>query len=286
MLRFPMQPAAKLVRLSFHDCMVKCDGCLNLNNNDNGGLGPMYNIINDIYDNEGYGDSEMSRADFLALAGITAVYEAASRQNCAMMGMTGGCTPPRPTLTPRYGRQDCDTSPTTTVEIAFPNPHGDLEHVLSVFGEGGMGMTPRQVVALLGAHSLGDTNPENSGFIGPWAPPLDVFSNGFFWQLVNTTNGRDWFQVAVNFSDSPTFPTPRYQWVTQNITMMGGPPGPPPIMMLNTDMVSEEKSIVLIEHIFCACWLMNCRMGLVYTSLVGVTLLSKYSTDFIVCLHV
>ena len=234
-----MQPAAKLVRLSFHDCMVKCDGCVNLNNQRSSGLRPIYNAINGIYDNEGYGDSEMSRADFIALAGITAVYEAASRQNCSVMGMTDGCTPPRPTLTPRYGRQDCDTSPTTTVVLDFPNPHGDLEHVLSVFGEGGMGMTPRQVVALMGAHSLGDTNPENSGFNGPWVLEQDVFDNEFFQLLVNATDGRDWFQVETNFSDSPGFPAPQYQWVTQNITTMGEDPDPPPIMMLNTDMVSE-----------------------------------------------
>ena len=250
-----MQPEAKLVRLAFHDCMVKCDGCLNLNNNANGGLGPMYNIINDIYDNEGYGDSEMSRADFIALAGITAVYEAASRQDCAANGLPEGCTPPRPTLIHRYGRQDCDTSPTTTELIAFPDPHGNLMHVMSIFGQDGMGMTQRQVVALLGAHSLGDTNPENSGFIGPWAPPPDVLSNGFFRQLVNPTIGENWFQIEVNFSNSPVFPTPRYQWVTRNLTMMGGPmmggppggpPGPPPIMMLNTDMVSKEKKTLIM----------------------------------------
>ena len=238
-----MQPEAKLVRLAFHDCMVKCDGCLNLNNNANGGLGPMYNIINDIYDNEGYGDSEMSRADFIALAGITAVYEAASRQDCAANGLPEGCTPPRPTLIHRYGRQDCDTSPTTTDQIAFPDAHGDLEHVMSIFGQGGMGMTQRQVVALLGAHSLGDTNPENSGFMGPWAPPLDVLSNKFYKQLVNPTLGDgNWFQVSVNFSDSPAFPEPRYEWVTRTIV----PPAPPPIMMLNTDMVSYKGKKVFV----------------------------------------
>ena len=223
--------------------MEICDGCLNMNNDGNRGLGNMYNIINNIYDNEGYGDSEMSRADFIALAGITAVYEAASQQNCARMGMQDDCTPPRPTLTLRYGRQDCDTSPSTTRLIEFPNPHGGLAHVMSVFGQGGMGMTQRQVVALLGAHSLGDTNPPNSGFIGPWAPPVDVLSNGFFQQLVNANTGGNWFQIEVNFTNSPAFPVSRYQWVTRNLTMMGGPPGgppaPPPIMMLNTDMVSN-----------------------------------------------
>eukprot|EP00121_Abeoforma_whisleri_P016164 Awhi_evm1s14843 len=35
----------KLVRLSFHDCVGGCDGCINLNNPENNGLGPIVDTL-------------------------------------------------------------------------------------------------------------------------------------------------------------------------------------------------------------------------------------------------
>ena len=228
-----LQPIAKLVRLAFHDCVEKCDGCLNLDNPSNGGLDSIFSEVNDVYDNGPYRDSGMSRADFIALAGITAVYAGASQQYCRDMGMPAGCmTPSQPQLVARYGREDCSTSPVTSAELEFPDAHGDLTHVLSYFGA--IGMTDKQIVALIGAHSLGDANPENSGFIGPWTSPRDVLDNKFFMALIRPPSG-DWFQIKVNFSQSPVAPQPRYQWVTRSLTMGMLPR----IMMLNTDLVRE-----------------------------------------------
>ena len=216
-----------------------------MNNTSNRGLGPMYNALNDVYDNGLYSSSGMSRADFIALAGITAVYVGASRQYCMAMGLSSGCTPPTYlNLTARYGREDCPTSPVTDAELTFPDPHGDLEHVLNYFAA--YGLTTVQTVALIGAHSLGDTNPENSGFIGPWTSPRDSLDNKFFKALIDPP-GIDWFQVSVNSSQSPVAPLQRYQWVVENITAMGGPPR---IMMLNTDIVSDNSEKAIVSYLF------------------------------------
>jgi len=60
------------VRLSFHDCVGGCDGCLNVNNHDNAGLADLVSSLDTVYTTNSY-DSVLSRADFWALAGIYAV---------------------------------------------------------------------------------------------------------------------------------------------------------------------------------------------------------------------
>ena len=39
----------KAVRLSFHDCVGGCDGCLNTDNEDNAGLAPLVAAYEEIY---------------------------------------------------------------------------------------------------------------------------------------------------------------------------------------------------------------------------------------------
>lgn len=190
--------------------------------------------MNNLYDDE-FSDTGMSRADFYALASVVAVRVASNQQDCRQLRLPPGCDPPRPDITIRYGRMDCATSPNSTADSGFPDAHGDLDHVMEIF-RNGMGLTERQVVALIGAHTLGMTTPRNSGFQGPWAPPTNRFDNAFFRTLVS--NNSDWHQSELNFPDTPPGLNPRYQWDLGTITRM--PNGPPPMgvrMMLNTDMV-------------------------------------------------
>ena len=226
------------MRLSFHDCVGGCDGCLNLDNADNNGLQGIYAAINDIYDNEGYNSTGMSRADFIALAGTIAVRQASSQQSCNQLNLPPNCEPPSPTIQLKYGRTDCPTSPSTTDTEQFPNPHGDLAHVIEVFGDQ-MNMTVRQVVAILGAHTLGAAAITRSGFRGPWVPQATVFNNDFYRQLSSTNN--DWFQEEISAMNSAVFPDSRYQWT---LTRLGPPED---LMMLNTDVVS----ILLCSCVVC-----------------------------------
>ena len=233
MIIFVLQPTAKLIRLVFHDCVTGCDGCLDLNNPDNNGLSGIYQEVNTLYNSQ-FNNTGMSRADFIALQAIVAARVAADKQTCEQLQLPPNCASsdkPRPELFIRYGRRDCATSPNSNNDFGFPNPHRGHAHVMQVFRDG-MGMTERQVVALIGAHTLGRTTPQNSGFQGPWTQPENRLDNGFYQSLVN----EDWRQNELNFSDAPAGLNPRYQWDNFNRTSPMQLP-PDNKMMLNTDMV-------------------------------------------------
>ena len=71
--------------LVFHDCVSnQCDGCLNLDNASNAGLDEIISDLDDIF--VGTYDSDMSRADFWALAAIKSLEVTAQRAN------GGSCT--------------------------------------------------------------------------------------------------------------------------------------------------------------------------------------------------
>ena len=235
-LCFIQQPAAKLIRLLFHDCVTGCDGCLDLDNIENNGLAEISQEMNDIYDNE-FATSGMSRGDFYALAAVVAVRLGSAQQVCPQMDPN--CTLPVPDMSILYGRKDCATSPDSNGDFGFPDAHGDLQHVMEFFRDG-MGMTERQVVALIGAHTMGMTATQNSGFQGPWAPPTNRFDNAFFRSLAGN---NPWRQNRLDSPDAPAGVNPRFQW--DNFERIPG--GRPPRngrMMLNTDMVR----IIIITH--------------------------------------
>ena len=66
--------------LVFHDCVSsQCDGCLNLDNDSNAGLDGIVSELDQLF--VGIYDSEMSRADFWALAAIKSLELTAQRAN-------------------------------------------------------------------------------------------------------------------------------------------------------------------------------------------------------------
>ena len=87
-----------MVRLTFHDCVGGCDGCLNVNDPDNAGLENLVADLEEVYQSEGLADI-ISRADMWALLGIWAVEEtiAKSNEECG----------------------DCDTVPDLQVEFQW-----------------------------------------------------------------------------------------------------------------------------------------------------------------------
>lgn len=220
-----------MIRLIFHDCATGCNGCLDVNAHENFGLDGIFTEVNSIYDRE-FGASGMSRGDFYALAGIVAIRVASEQQDCFTLRLQPNCAKPKPPLLIRYGRKDCPTSPNSPRDFGFPDAHKDLNHIMDVFGDG-MGMTERQVVALVGAHTMGMATPKNSGFQGPWKLPANSFDNGFYRVLIS--DGSGWHQSELNFADAPPGANPRYQWddgsVDRTQSSLGG------TMMLNTDMV-------------------------------------------------
>ena len=236
------QPIAKLVRFIFHDCVTGCNGCVDLNNVENRGLESTFTALNNIYDNEtsGFSSTNMSRADFYAIAGIVGMRAGAQNQQCSDIGLPENCTLPIPEVVIRYGRKDCSTSPNSNNDFGFPDPHRDLEHVMEVFRDG-MGMTERQAVAIIGAHALGQAAPQNSGFQGPWAPPGNRLDNAFYRALRGRNSG--WHQSQLNFPNAPPGVNPRFQWDTGNIQRASQMPTMPQQggrLMFNTDMVRAK----------------------------------------------
>eukprot|EP01012_Entosiphon_sulcatum_P047083 TRINITY_DN6371_c0_g2_i1.p2 TRINITY_DN6371_c0_g2~~TRINITY_DN6371_c0_g2_i1.p2 ORF type:complete len:256 (-),score=33.60 TRINITY_DN6371_c0_g2_i1:44-811(-) len=71
----------------------------------------------------------------------------------------------------------------------LPDGNRTADHVRAVFGR--MGLTDRETVALVGAHTVGRTHQANSGWSGPWTWNPTVFDNSFF-QLLR---GQQWAAV-------------------------------------------------------------------------------------------
>ena len=69
-----------MVRLSFHDCVGGCDGCLNINNTENNGLADLVAGLEAVYQDNGF-ESLVSRADMWAILGVWAVQQTIDRSN-------------------------------------------------------------------------------------------------------------------------------------------------------------------------------------------------------------
>jgi len=66
-----------------------------------------------------------------------------------------------------------------------------IQHVRDIFYR--MGFNDQQIVALMGAHSLGRCHPNASGYDGPWTNAPTFFSNDFYRLLLDTKwTKREW----------------------------------------------------------------------------------------------
>jgi len=172
------------VRLAFHDCVGGCNGCVNLENASNNGLGDLVASLDTLYTANGY-DSLLSRADFWALAGIYAVDKAIELNNAACT--SDDCQVPESGLVFQWGRVDCDTAPTTTDVGNFPSANWDHTQVMNYFFNE-FGFNDRETVALLGAHTLGNADTANSGYNGPWITnELLFFNNEYYKKLADSS---------------------------------------------------------------------------------------------------
>merc|ERR1711874_14965 len=181
-VRGPALPTA--VRLSFHDCVGGCDGCLNVNNHDNAGLADLVASLDTLYLANSY-DSLLSRADFWALAGVYAVDKTIELNNgdCD----EDDCEVPDSGLVFQWGRTDCDTAPYTDVDVGLPSALLDHANVMSFFA-GEFGFDDNETVALLGAHTLGRASSDNSGFSGTWINgEANFFNNEYYKKLVDSS---------------------------------------------------------------------------------------------------
>ena len=166
-----------IVRLSFHDAgefdqttadALGPDGCVDLTKGDNAGLAA---VIADLDGMWAPFCDIISKADFWVLAAKVSV------EVTAVMDYE---------VPFRYGR-------TTAAECGYdgdrlPAAEGGAEEIERVFVTA-MGLTFRDAVALLGAHTLGRLETENSGFEGAWTNNPDTFDNNYF--VTMTQSGWD-----------------------------------------------------------------------------------------------
>jgi cytochrome c peroxidase len=128
---------------------------------------------------------DISYADLYTFAGVVAVEEA------------GG-----PTIPFRLGRTDEASGETSPLQDRLPNADtgsrkSNSKHIRDVFYR--MGFSDKEIVALLGAHSMGRCHTDRSGFWGPWTFAENSFSNEYFrllleerWSPKGTHNGQPW----------------------------------------------------------------------------------------------
>lgn len=112
---------------------------------------------------------EISEADLIILAGITALEEFGGPEIPFRLGRVDGGEE----LVPAEGNlpdADKGTKPKT------------IQHVRDVFYR--MGFNDREIVALIGAHALGRCYTSRSGYSGPWTNAEWTFSNEYFRLLV------------------------------------------------------------------------------------------------------
>lgn len=192
--------AGTALRLSFHDCSgpiegnadasamdSRCDGCIEFDSFDDHkdlehrAVEP----LEDIYFGDNEWDTKMSRADFWAFAGTYAVKFTANQ---------AGTQPAIPYF---FGRQDCATSPdvdvSSTTHKVFPSALAGWDATFAWFNAS-FGYEPRDVVAILGSHTIGRAHSSDSGFTNPWTFAWGTFNNDYYQDL----EGLSWFQQTTS----------------------------------------------------------------------------------------
>lgn len=199
--------APKFVRLGFHDCVGGCDGCVNMENDDNAGLEVPIEALETVVSTY-ESDSGLSRADIWALAAITGTNFGLNRAggDRTFFEMT------------HYGRVNCGDDQTGGTDHELPGPNIDTQELLDFFADN-FDFDDQETVAIMGAHTFGTLNRETSGFHATgWVPTTGQFNNRYYEALVGEgSTEEEWIQaprwgiVLIENNDLPDIPA-RYQW--------------------------------------------------------------------------
>lgn len=203
----------QLVRLPFHDAagggglsgLGGPNGCIDPLSSDNAGLAAVVTRVSNVRAATAPG---ISLADAFVLAGNYAI-EVASTLDPADAGNLGalGIETPVPLILPfRSGRVDAATcagvdDPLLPRTSSLWSGSLAAHAVSSVFSR--MGLSTVNIVALMGAHTVGRLTAANSGINGVWVPETSAsFSNRYYRDLVgvpwvkNTLQGSNDVWIA------------------------------------------------------------------------------------------
>ncbi|AQZ18764.1 CCP1 (YKR066C) [Zygosaccharomyces parabailii] len=189
-----------VLRLSWH-----CSGTWDKKDNSGGSFGGTYHYPKEMNDPANAGLQNASRflepihkefpwlsyGDLYTLGGVTALQE-----------MQGPKIPWRP------GRVDLPEADTPD-NGRLPDAENGADYVRNFFKR--FGFNDQEVVALIGAHSVGETHMENSGYNGPWGAAENVFTNQFYvnllnekWTRITTEKGKTQYNSPDGFMMMPT----------------------------------------------------------------------------------
>ena len=140
-----------------------------MDNDSNAGLQTAIDIMEDTYATVTADGIDISRADLWAIGGRAAAdygmegmpnhrdYDSTQTWRTVVKAWVSKF----PTF--KYGRKDCDTAPYTSDEHEFPSAHDNFTEVMTYFS-GEFGFTEDQTVAIMGAHTYGGMDEDNSGY--------------------------------------------------------------------------------------------------------------------------
>jgi len=215
------------VRVAFHDMGTynktdktgRANGCFLMDDAGNGGLSVMAAELAALYSTMDRAES-FSRADFFQLASMVAVEES----HKIAVEKFGSQVPPLPDpyANLKYGRQDvsCPVSSLATETFdteaqiernRLPAPSGAFDHVKEVMIDR-MGLTVEEVVALMGAHTLGKSTADGSGLIGSWTVEPAALDNSYYVTLLDENLTR----VFIDNDDSK----PQWNTTEQDVFML------------------------------------------------------------------
>jgi Peroxidase len=129
---------AKFVRLSFHDCVGGCDGCVELASPSNFGLKAPIDVLAPVVQ---HNEQFLTTGDVWALAGLVA-------SRVSQKGTTV------PFALQFVGRPQCAGGATTAgPHRVLPSAHFSTKKVVDFFAKA-FNFSPDETVAILGAHTL------------------------------------------------------------------------------------------------------------------------------------
>jgi len=213
---------AKIVRLSFHDCVGGCDGAVALDNPANHGLQTVLDDLQDVVASlQALTSFPLNRADAWALIEQRTIHFTSMKFS---QGVQQGQLP---YLEFSVGRNvsmaqsidfegDADDD-----EGNFPEGFHNFNQVKSVMEP--FGFSDREITVLLGAHTLGNAKTVHSGYEGNWVPEIRRFNNEYYKAILDPA--MEWGMEKITSTIGE-----RWQWTAF------GDDGPAKLMMLDADM--------------------------------------------------
>mmetsp|Transcript_13006 Transcript_13006/g.21302 ORF Transcript_13006/g.21302 Transcript_13006/m.21302 type:complete len:312 (+) Transcript_13006:122-1057(+) len=128
---------------------------------------------------------------------------------CVAIESMGG-----PVIPWRPGRTDALSGLRAPPDGRLPDASKGSNHVRNIFGR--MGFSDREMVALIGAHSIGRCHRNRSGYVGPWTPYPTMFSNAYFVELMEI----EWTELDWNGPRQFVDPTNQLMMLPTDISLM------------------------------------------------------------------